>query len=145
MFEDRVSEVKRIQSMCFKICSKCGFVWPERASFLSDPDLRMVGYQADFAELMAGLFLFNHICGTALAIKADDFRDLYDCPMFTERLRDTKECGGYCLHKSDLHPCPAKCNCAYVREIVQVILNWPKQGLAVKQQDVERTGYKSGL
>ncbi len=116
--------------MYFKTCSKCGFVWPERASFLIDPNLRLIGYQADFEELMAGTFLFNHVCKTTLAIKADDFQDLYDGPMFTERLEGTEECGGHCLHKDDLSPCPRKCECAYVREIVQVILNWPKQGLA---------------
>lgn len=90
----------------------------------------MIGYQVDFDELMAGLFLFNHICGTTLAAKADDFQDQYDGPIFTERLIGTKGCEGHCLHKDDLRPCPAKCECAYVREIVQVILNWPKQGLA---------------
>lgn len=137
--------MKKIHSVCFKKCSKCGFVWPEKASFLSDPNLRMIGYQACFDELMAGLFLFNHICGTSLAIKADDFQDLYDGPIYTERLNGTKKCGGYCLHKDDLSPCPEKCECAYVREIVQVILNWPKQGLAVKQQNGESAKYKSGL
>ena len=93
--------MKRIQPTCFKTCSKCGFVWPEKASFLSDPNLRMIGYQADFEELMAGTFLFDHICGTTLAIMADDFQDLYDGPMFTERLEGTKGCEGYCLHKDD--------------------------------------------
>ena len=116
--------------MSFKKCSKCGFVWPERASFLDDPNLRLIGYQADFEELMAGTFLFNHTCKTTLAIKADDFQDLYDGPMFTERMEGTEECGGHCLHKDDLRPCPMKCECAFVREIVQVILNWPKQGSA---------------
>ena len=130
MYEDIAVERKRIRPMSFKICSKCGFVWPERAPFLSDPNLRLIGYQADFEELMAGTFLFNHVCKNTLAIKADDFQDLYDGPMFTERLEGTEECGGHCLHKDDLRPCPMKCECAYVREIVQVILNWPKQGLA---------------
>ena len=133
MVEDGVAEVIKIQSKCFKKCSKCGFIWPGRTSFLCDPDLRMVGYQVNFEELMAGLFLFNHICGTALAIPADAFQDLYDGPMFAERLNGTKGCEGQCLHKNNLSPCPAKCECAYVRGIVQVILNWPKQGLAVKE------------
>ncbi|MFZ2198631.1 MAG: hypothetical protein WAV13_12900 [Thermodesulfovibrionales bacterium] len=119
--------MKKTQSVCFKKCSKCGFVWPGRTSFLNDPDLRMIGYQPDFEELMAGLFLFHHNCGTSLAIKADAFEDLYDGPMFKEKLRGTKDCGGHCLHKGDLSPCPTKCECAYVREIVQVILTWPKK------------------
>ncbi len=93
----------------------------------------MIGYQVNFDELMAGMFLFNHVCGTSLAISADDFRDLYDGPMFTEKLNGTDTCDGYCLHESDLRPCPAKCECAYVREIVQLILKWPKQGSAIKQ------------
>jgi len=105
----------------------------------------MIGYQVDFEELMAGLFLFNHICGTTLSIKAGDFQDLYDGPLFVERLRGTEKCEDHCLHKSDLRPCPTKCECTYVREIVQVILNWPRQGLAEKQQNGERTEYKSML
>ena len=110
----------------------CGFVWPEKASFLNDPTLQIIGYQANFDELMAGLFLFQHNCGTSLAIKAEAFEDLYDGPIFTERMSGTNECEGHCLLDNDLRPCPAKCECAYVREVVQVILNWPKQGLAVK-------------
>lgn len=125
---DGVTEVQKIESKRFKTCSKCGFIWPERTSFLSDPELRMIGYQVNFEELMAGLFLFNHICGTALAIPADAFQDLYNGLMFTERLNGTEGCEGHCVHKNDLSPCPAKCECAYVREIMKVILNWPKQG-----------------
>lgn len=93
----------------------------------------MIGYQVHFDELVAGLFLFDHICGTSFAIQAGSFQDLYDGPMFIEKLNGTEECEGYCVHKNDLRPCPAKCECAYVREIMQVILSWPKQGSAVKQ------------
>lgn len=125
--------MNRMKSTCFKKCTKCGFAWPKRETFLSDPNLRMIGYQASLGELMAGLFLFNHDCGTSLAILASDFRDLYDGPIYKERLDNTQECGGHCLHKGDLGPCPAKCQCAYVREIVQVILNWPRQQQAVRQ------------
>lgn len=124
--------MKRMHGV-FKKCTKCGFVWPQRAAFLSDPNLRMIGYQVAFDDLMAGLFLFNHNCGTSLAILADDFQDLYDGQIYTERLNGTERCGGHCLHKSDLSPCPAKCECSYVREIVQVILKWPKQEASFKQ------------
>jgi hypothetical protein len=95
-------------------------------SFLSDPKLRLIGYQADVDEPMMGLFLFDHTCGTTFAVLAGDFRDLYDGPMFVERLDGTKECGGYCLHRDNLRQCPAKCECAYVREILQSIMKWPK-------------------
>lgn len=93
----------------------------------------MIGYQVNYDELLAGMFLFNHICGTSLAISAEEFQDLYDGPIFTERLNGTEECEDHCLHESDLRPCPAKCECSFVREIVQVILNWPKHKLAARQ------------
>lgn len=93
----------------------------------------MIGYQVHFDELVAGLFLFDHNCGTTFSIQAGSFQDLYDGPMFIEKLTGTEECGGHCLHKDDLRPCPAKCECAYVRKIMQVILSWPKQEAAVKQ------------
>lgn len=110
----------------FKKCLKCGFTWHEMASFLGDPGIRLVGYQTNFDELMAGLFLFTHVCGTTFSVQAGAFRHLYDGPMFTERLNATEKCEGYCLHKDDLRPCPAKCECRYVREIMQNILKWPK-------------------
>jgi hypothetical protein len=102
-------------------------VWHGRTSFLSDPTLRLIGYQVHFQELTAGLILFNHNCGTTLSVQAKAFQDFYEGPMFTERLTGTEACQGSCLHEDDLRPCPAKCECAYVREVLQVILQWPKR------------------
>ncbi len=136
--------MKKIQPAFFKKCSKCGFVWSERTTFISDPDLQMIGYQADFEELMAGLFLFLHVCGTSLAIAADAFQDLYDGPIFKARLNGTRECSGLCLHKNDLRRCRAKCECSYVREIVQVILKWPKKRPAAKQDNTTSWNSRPG-
>jgi hypothetical protein len=86
-----------------------------------------MGYQVNFPELEGGFFLFNHTCGTSLGLMAGDFRGLYEGPVFSERATGTTECPEYCLHKSELRPCPAKCECAYVREIIQVIKDWPKR------------------
>jgi hypothetical protein len=121
-----MKEVKQPQSTSFKTCSKCGFAWHDRVSFLSDPQLHMVGYQVAFDELIAGLFLFSHSCGTTFSVPAGDFQDLYDGPIFRERLNGTEKCPGCCLREKDLHPCPEKCECAYVLEITQIVLNWPK-------------------
>lgn len=126
MNADKMISVSRLQSASFKICSQCGFVWPGRTSFLSDPALCLVGYQVHFEELTAGLILFNHSCGTTLSVQTKEFQDLYSGPMFTERLTGTEECQGFCVHENELRPCPAKCECAYVREVLQVISNWPK-------------------
>lgn len=105
----------------FKKCPTCAFAWKKREDFLNDKNLKIVGYQANFKSLPLGLFLFNHTCGTTLAVSAEGFVDLYDGPVYEERKTGTDECPGYCLHKDELRRCPAKCECAWVRELLQII------------------------
>ena len=116
----------RLENECFKQCDVCGFVWPTRDSLLSDVGVHITGYQAHFAQLLAGLFLFNHLCDGTFAIEASHFQDLYDGPIFAEPLTGTDACPEYCLYATVLLPCPAECECAYVREIIQIVKNWPK-------------------
>jgi hypothetical protein len=111
----------------FKTCSSCYYPWVTRTDFLTDNDITLVGYQANFDELAAGLFLFNHGCGTTVSLPVSDFKNLYKGPVFRERLTGTDECPGYCLRKNKLDLCPAKCACAFVREIMQVIRQIPKK------------------
>ena len=111
----------------FKICTSCGTPWSTRHDFLADPHVTLLGYSVHFKELELGLFLFNHSpCLTTLAIKASEFTDLYDGPIFTERATGTESCPGYCLHQSELRPCPAQCECAYVREVLDKATHWEK-------------------
>lgn len=110
----------------FKECAACGMAWGSREHFLEDPDITLIGYQAHFEELNAGLFLFNHSCGNTLALLTGDFTDLYSGPIFKENKNGTDECPGYCLHEQDLQPCPVQCECTFVREIMQTIAHWPK-------------------
>ena len=105
----------------FKTCTVCGATWRTRDAFLDDPDIIIVGYQPHFKALTEGLFLFNHSCGGTLSIKAVKFTDLYKGQVFQKRLTKTEECPGHCLHERNLNPCPAKCECAFVREVLQVI------------------------
>ena len=114
----------------FKKCTCCGHTWTTREDFLSDPMIEIIGYQVRFDNLKLGFFLFLHNvpeCGTTLTIKAGEFSDLYDGPIYEEPLTNTGECPEYCLNKEDLRPCPAKCACAYVREVSQIIKNWTKR------------------
>lgn len=110
----------------FKQCTVCGVNWSSRYQFLEDPDIEMIGYQVNFVELLAGFFLFNHSCGTTLAVLSEAFEDLYDGPVFRERAAGSEECPEHCLHEDDLSPCPAQCECAFVREIIQSVKSWPK-------------------
>lgn len=113
----------------FETCPMCNERWVTREAFLSDPGLVVVGYQADLQSLETGLFLFNHRiarCGTTLAIEANSFVDLVTGPIYTRSLVGTEECPDYCLSPEDLTSCPAECECAYVRDVLQVVRNWKK-------------------
>ena len=111
----------------FKACPFCATIWPSREAFLEDRDLELIGYQVDFEELALGLFLFNHnTCKTTLAIRAVQLKNLYTGPVFKERKTGQKECPRYCLKTSELAACPAQCECAWVRGLMQIILAWPK-------------------
>ncbi len=114
----------------FKRCPKCFFKWPQRFDFLSDPSLEVLGYQVNFGNLTAGIFLFNHDCFGTLAVPAGAFKDLCHGPIFKERATGSRECPGNCLREDDLAPCPTRCECAYVREILQVVKKWPKKAEA---------------
>ena len=114
----------------FKKCPCCGYTWITREKFLSDHMIEIIGYQVNFRHLELGFFLFNHNaidCGTTMAIEAGNFKDLYDGPIYAKSLTYTDKCPEYCLSGEDLRPCPAECECAYVREIMQIIKNRTKQ------------------
>lgn len=101
-------------------------MWDSRDRFLTDESLVIIGYQANFKELTTGLFYFNHSCEGTLALHAYLFGDLYEGPIFDSCAADSERCPEHCLYREDLQPCPVECECAYVREIVQLIKNWPK-------------------
>lgn len=103
------------------VCSNCGHSWKRREGFLNDKGVTIIGYQVNFEHLKAGFFLFNHICGTTFTLDVQAFEDLYNGPIFKDKEMGSDQCPGHCLHKSNLGPCPVKCECTYVREIIQVL------------------------
>jgi len=105
----------------YKKCTCCGIGWKTRDDFLRDCSLVLIGYQANFDSLELGILLFNHTCGTTLAVHAGDFKDLYKGTIYHERKTGTEDCPEHCLHKEDLEPCPAECECSWVREMIQLI------------------------
>jgi hypothetical protein len=111
------------QTKIFKACPSCNELWKTRDEFLADPSLKLIGYQMNHNHLRVGLFLFNHSCMTTLAVQAGNFFDMYDGPIFAERMVGRSECPEYCLHQSNLHVCPVKCECAFAREVLQIIKN----------------------
>ena len=94
---------------------------------MADPATVPIGYQAFLPDLELGLFLFNHEpCGTTMALQAGAFSDLHAGPVFAQRLTGSAICVGYCLQRSEVRPCPNECECAWVRDVLQVVRGWPK-------------------
>ena len=110
----------------FKTCTNCHEQWGGLDAFLQDPMIELVGYMPTFDDLLQGLFLFNHRCGTTLACQVALFEHLYDGPVYEIRRTGELECPDYCMRETDLSSCPTKCSCAFVRETLQIIKQWPK-------------------
>lgn len=110
----------------FRRCT-CGHLWATREDFLGDPGVNTAGYQVDFEALHLGLLLFNHRCRTTLSIDAGQFRDLYDGSVFAKKATGGPDCPGYCMHWDNFERCPVECECAFIREIRQIIRMWPKR------------------
>jgi hypothetical protein len=122
------TSTQKKQQAPFKVCSSCQHVWQARDDFLADTDVELIGYQPHFEELVAGLLLFNHLkCGSTLALTVEDLQDLYTGEIFKKRLTGSTECLGLCLHRGELKPCPNMCECAWVRQILEIVHEWPKR------------------
>ncbi|OGV53649.1 MAG: hypothetical protein A2X49_06250 [Lentisphaerae bacterium GWF2_52_8] len=111
----------------FRQCSCCKHEWASLDDFLSDPAIKLVGYQVNFGELELGFFLFNHCCKSTISMQVKVFSQLYGHPRFKNRLTGSSSCGGVCLKMDELGRCPNECECAYVREVMQIVQSWPKK------------------
>lgn len=90
---------------------------------MNDGGVEIIGYQLFPMDLLSGLFLFNHSCKGTFALPVSDFADLYTGPVYKERKTDTEVCPGLCHHKDNLNPCTVRCECAFIREIMQLLKN----------------------
>ena len=114
----------------FTKCNVCGERWGLQREFLHDSKVDIIGYQVDFVSLPDGFFLFRHEkCKNSLSVRVGDFADLYNGPIYDNKKEEVDKCPDFCLRVNDLRPCPEKCECAYVREIIQKIKKWPKQAI----------------
>lgn len=119
-----------METGAFKTCPHCKHVWPELTDFLSDPEVRMGGYQVAFHDLLNGLFIFTHFhegCHTTMAIPVKEFASLSQRPVLNKRTVQPDGCSGHCVRKDELAPCPVQCECTWVREILKTIADWPQK------------------
>ncbi len=108
----------------FKTCSTCEAVWIDRADFMGNQNIVLLGYQSNFEDIDSGMILFNHvidICGSTIAVPVAEFTDLYTGKKYSEALTGTDECEKRCVEKLDLERCNSKCKYAFVREILQIL------------------------
>ena len=112
-------------SVPFKKCGYCQESWASRAAFLADPAIELIGYQANSVIIEKGLFLFNHSCGDTLSIEVAAFVDLHQGPILRAEKADASLCPGYCQHPNELRACPVACECAYVRDLLQLLKEPP--------------------
>ena len=114
----------------FKCCSFCHFIWKDRIDFLEDTALYLNGYTPNFETPDQGLLYFTHekdTCHTTLALPVLDFMDLSEATRYNEIKARTSACKGLCLIQNNLEHCEAHCKFAYIRDLMQVILKWPKK------------------
>ena len=105
----------------FKDCPVCQASWRTRDEFITDAKITLTGYQVNFDTLEKGLFLFEHVCGATLTLGVHAFTDLYAGPIERDRKTGSESCPGYCLYVDSLRPCPERCECAYVRDILELL------------------------
>jgi hypothetical protein len=121
-----ISMQDRDADILFSTCENCQETWINYHDFLSDPYVELKSYHVSFKNLRAGKFLFNHSCGASLNVEVGSFVHLYNGPIFEERATGSDKCPEYCLRQDELEPCPVECECAYVREVLQIVKRWPK-------------------
>ena len=113
----------------FKTCPMCHRVWETQEDFVSDSTLELNGYTVNFKRLEGGMFFFTHTvedCRTTMGMEVSQFLNLYTGVHYSEQRAGKEDCPGYCLNKEQLDRCNAVCECAFVREICNVIRQ--KQG-----------------
>ena len=73
-----------------------------------------------------GMLLFNHGCGTTMAVDVARFAALYQGLVYAQRFTGTSACEEHCESQYDLERCEQPCSCAWVREVIQIVRRWPK-------------------
>lgn len=108
----------------------CSKQWNCRETFLSDPELDFIGYQANFGIMEQGLFYFTHeieICGSTMILQAEEFFSLYQGKKYSDIKQGTEVCSAKCLDKKRLDRCQAHCEFAFAREVCQIIKDRPRK------------------
>lgn len=103
----------------FAECPECLHQWSTQKEFVTDDNIHIAGYIANFTNLGKGTFLFTHNYSGELKLHVELFMDLYNGVVHDTLMYGTAECPGYCNEHHTLSHCSIKCKAAMVREIIQ--------------------------
>ena len=99
----------------FKICPKCSSKWMTVQEFLSDINIELAGYQANFEHAQLGLFLFNHrkaSCHTTIVVRASFFQEYFERQVSFDGFRiEGPNCPKHCEHENVFLKC-SKVSCS---------------------------------
>ncbi len=102
--------------------------WSDHTEFLSDKEVKYIGYQANFKSPLKGLFMFLHSsrgCNTTLAFKIKDFADTIGVivPDKGPLRPESHNCQKYCLNQEEVRSCSNEgCPGIVIREMIDKIL-----------------------
>jgi hypothetical protein len=116
-----------MRNACFRYCPVCSVLWTWQSQFLSDPEVRFLGFRPAATPESLCLMLFNHSpCDTRMAFALETFAELTAVPILSPSCATTHKNEDYCLARQELRPCPTLCVCAFVYSVSEAIRVWPK-------------------
>lgn len=118
-------EIPAVATEPFRTCGACRRRWFDAMSFLTDPDLAIVGLQVAPHLPEANLLVFEHACGSSVSVRTARLRCLLPDPAQGESWPDrfgTEDCRELCRCLDEWAACDRPCANARDRELLRVIL-----------------------
>ncbi len=112
-------------------CSSCNWSWNHPGEVLSDTDLTLVEYLANFKDFRKGIYLFEHICGGRIELPVSRLLNPHN---LIRSLAGLQACPGLCFHSKVLAECRAECEGSLYRKVAGRIVK--KQSGRVAQKRV---------
>ncbi len=113
-----------MESLPFKVCTKCGHEWHTKEQFVLDTSLRVYGYNAMFERPEDGVIILIHEtpdCEFSFSIRVGELADLHVGKRYRELRFLNPECEGKCFKVSNLTPCTADCSLRWARDVLQYL------------------------
>jgi hypothetical protein len=113
----------------FKECGSCHRIWEYWQDFISDPEVRLLGFQGSTRLPETNLLVFHHRCGTSISVLANKLRHIL--PKDEQELQlpilfGDENCSKYCREIENLKTCNRNCINARDRRLILAVLDMKK-------------------